>query len=320
MKKLKNFLITFFLIIITLFISNLMIQIFSTTVYADVGSFEDYSSGSDWGSSSWDSGSSWSSSSWDDDYSGDGIFIFGGGFGSILFWIVIIIIFIIVKNSKKGSMHNRATNYNKQSESYRMKNMQQLEARQTQIENKIQINDPDFNKEEFIAWSKNLFIKLQQAWTARDWSTIRIFETENLFEQHKNQLQGYINNNQINVMDRICVNYAHLYNYKVEGDKEILTVRLNSRMADYIIDATTKEVLKGDKHTERVNTYLLTFIRKNGVKTKPGTIEVNTTNCPNCGAPTQITSSGKCDYCGSVITTGEYSWALSNLERENIRF
>lgn len=320
MKKLKNFLITFFLIIITLFISNLMIQIFSTTVYADVGSFEDYSSGSDWGSSSWDSGSSWSSSSWDDDYSGDGIFIFGGGFGSILFWIVIIIIFIIVKNSKKGSMHNRATNYNKQSENYRMQNMQQLEARQTQIENKIQINDPDFNKEEFIAWSKNLFIKLQQAWTARDWSTIRIFETENLFEQHKNQLQGYINNNQINVMDRICVNYAHLYNYKVEGDKEILTVRLNSRMADYIIDATTKEVLKGDKHTERVNTYLLTFIRKNGVKTKPGTIEVNTTNCPNCGAPTQITSSGKCDYCGSVITTGEYSWALSNLERENIRF
>lgn len=320
MKKLKNFLITFFLIIITLFISNLMIQIFSTTVYADVGSFEDYSSGSDWGSSSWDSGSSWSSSSWDDDYSGDGIFIFGGGFGSILFWIVIIIIFIIVKNSKKGTMHNRTTNYNKQSESYRMKNMQQLEARQTQIENKIQINDPDFNKEEFIAWSKNLFIKLQQAWTARDWSTIRTFETENLFEQHKNQLQGYINNNQINVMDRICVNYAHLYNYKVEGDKEILTVRLNSRMADYIIDATTKEVLKGDKHTERVNTYLLTFIRKNGVKTKPGTIEVNTTNCPNCGAPTQITSSGKCDYCGSVITTGEYSWALSNLERENIRF
>ena len=38
-------------------------------------------------------------------------------------------------------------------------------------------------------------------------------------------------------------------------------------------------------------------------------------NCPNCGAPTQITSSGKCEYCGSIITTGEHSWALSNLER-----
>ena len=87
-------------------------------------------------------------------------------------------------------------------------------------------------------------------------------------------------------------------------------------MADYIIDETTSKVLKGDKQTERVNTYLLTFIRKDGVKTMPGTIEVNTTNCPNCGAPTLITSSGKCEYCGSVLTTGEYNWVLSNLERE----
>ena len=37
--------------------------------------------------------------------------------------------------------------------------------------------------------------------------------------------------------------------------------------------------------------------------------------CPYCGAPTEITSSGKCEYCGSVITTGEHSWALSNLEK-----
>jgi len=271
------------------------------------------------GGSSWDSG--WSSSSWDDDDYGSssGIFIFGGGFGSIIFWIIIIVIVIASKNAKKGPNNNRnAQFYNRQMANNAV-NMQALEATQTQIENKIQVNDPAFNKEEFVAWSKNLFIKLQQAWTARDWSTIRTFETESLFEQHKNQLQGYINNNQINVMDRICVNYAHLYNYRVEGDKEILTVRLNSRMEDYIIDATTKQVIKGQKGLDKVNTYLLTFIRKNGVKTKPGTIEVNTTNCPNCGAPTQITSSGKCDYCGSVITTGEYNWVLSNLQRENVR-
>lgn len=318
MKKLKKISNAIFYIIMFLVIALLTTNlIFNTTVYADVGSFEDYSS-SDWGSSSWDSGSS----SWDDDTyyssgSSNGIFIFGGGFGSLLFWTVIIVIFIIIsKNTKKGQ-RNRP-NYNNQYQSANIPSMQQLEAKQTQIENKIQINDPDFNKEELIAWSKNLFIKLQQAWTARDWETIRTFETESLFEQHKNQLQGYINNNQINVMDRICVNYAHLYEYKVEGDKEILTVRLNSRMEDYIIDATTKNVIKGEKGLDKVNTYLLTFIRKNGIKTKPGTVEVNTTNCPNCGAPTQITFSGKCEYCGSVITTGEYNWVLSNLERQRI--
>ena len=40
----------------------------------------------------------------------------------------------------------------------------------------------------------------------------------------------------------------------------------------------------------------------------------NTISCPNCGAPTKITSSGKCEYCGSIITTGEHGWVLDKLE------
>lgn len=303
MKNSKKILMTFFCILVILITITA-----NNFVYADVGSFESYGGGSDWGGSS-----SWSSSSHDySSGSSNGIFIFGGDGLSLLIWIFIIIIYIIIKSRFGDTNRKNQVNYS----NYNTQNLNQLEAKQIEIENKIQINDPNFNKEEFISFSKNLFVKLQQAWTDRDWETIRVFETESLFEQHRNQLQGYISNNQINVMDRICVNYAHLYEYAIEGDKEILTVRLNSRMADYIIDATTRQVLRGDKQTERVNTYLLTFIRKNGVKTKEGTIDINTTNCPNCGAPTKITSSGKCEYCGSVVTTGEYSWALSNLERE----
>lgn len=282
----------------------------SAPVEADVGSFESYDSGSsswysssswDSGSSSWDwdSGSSYSSSSSDD--SDIGITLW------VLFIILAIIVYVLNKkdtNSRKGPLHKTVRNIGPDLE------------REKQVENQIKQVDPMFNKEEFIANAKSLFVKLQQAWTDRDWSVIRVFETNELFEQHKNQLQGYIDNNQINVMDRICVNFANLYSFEQNGDKDILTVRLNSRMADYIIDATTKQVLRGDKTTERVNTYILTFIRKKGLQTKEGSEKIVTTNCPNCGAPTQITSAGKCEYCGSVITTGEYSWVLSNLERE----
>lgn len=305
-------------------ICTIIILINQTPVKADVGSFESYDSGgSSWdSSSSWDSGSSWdswdSSSSWDS--SGSYSSRRGGRTNTAdMVWAIIIIaaiaIYVISKlkggSGPKGPLHNtRPRNYTP--------NIGPDLQREQQVETKIKAIDPLFNKEEFIASSKNLFIKLQQAWTDRDWSTIRVFETNELFEQHKNQLQGYIDNNQINVMDRICVNYANLYDFRQEGDKDILTVRLNSRMADYIIDATTKEILRGDKNTERVNTYILTFIRKKGLQTKEGTDKINTTNCPNCGAPTQITSSGKCEYCGSVVTTGEYSWVLSNLERERI--
>ena len=37
----------------------------------------------------------------------------------------------------------------------------------------------------FKAFAKTTFIKLQNAWTARDWKIIRPFESNELFEQHK---------------------------------------------------------------------------------------------------------------------------------------
>ena len=63
--------------------------------------------------------------------------------------------------------------------------------------------------------------------------------------------------------------------------------------------------------------YIMTFIRTAGVKTSVGTSNKSTTNCPNCGAPTQITSAGQCEYCDSVITTGEHDWVLSDIKGIN---
>jgi Uncharacterized protein conserved in bacteria len=179
---------------------------------------------------------------------------------------------------------------------------------------KVKTIDPNFSEEKFLSWAKDVFVKLQMAWTQRDWSVIRTFETPELFEQHSQQLQEYIDLNKINVMERIAVNYSELYEFKQDGDKEMLSISLKSTMKDYIIDATTKQVLEGDRNIDRHGRYRMTFVRKAGVKTVIGTDEKKTTNCPNCGAPTEITSAGKCNYCGSVITIGEHDWVLSNIE------
>ena len=74
-----------------------------------------------------------------------------------------------------------------------------------------------------------------------------------------------------------------------------------------------KNSLKSDVYTINI-VYKMTFERKTGILTPEGTAEVKTTNCPNCGAPTKITSAGKCEYCGSIITTGANTWVLSGLE------
>lgn len=250
----KNYIKKIFLILLLIFV------LFQNVSIADVGSFESYDSGSSWGGSS----SSWGSSSWDDDYSyggSGGSFVFLGGGDGI--WLIIFIVFVVIAIAKNKNGGNRRVHPVRPQ--YQAKSTKSEE----QITNEIKAHDELFNKDEIIAWSKTLFVKLQQSWSKRDWASIRPFETNQLFEQHKSQLQGYIDNNQINVMDRICVNYANLYDYRISGDKEILVIKLNSRMQDYIIDATTKKVLRGDPKIERTNSYLLTFERKFGVQTKP---------------------------------------------------
>ena len=68
-------------------------------------------------------------------------------------------------------------------------------------------------------------------------------------------------------------------------------------MGDYIIDATTKELIRGNKYNEYTNTYVMQFIRTEGQITPANGDKVNTTNCPNCGAPTKIMTSGRCRRC-----------------------
>lgn len=278
---------------------------FATISIADVGNFESYDS--DFGGSSWDS--DWGGSSWDSDYDIDYDSSYSGDDdGGIVLFVIVVVVMIIFGiglggSSKGGKVTN---NYVKNTETNSNNNSNVLF--------QIKQVDPYFNEDTFLAWTKNLFIKLQNAWTDRDFEVIRPYETEELFEHHSNQIKCYIENKQINVMDRIAVNFARLHSFEQDNDKDIISVVLNSSMADYIIDEETKEVIQGDKVTRRTNTYLMTFIRKKGVMTKESTSELKVTNCPNCGAPTTITSSGKCEYCASVITTGEHDWVLSNLE------
>ena len=270
-------------------------------------------------SSSWDwGGSSYSSSS-----GGDGIFfllglLLGNNGGRIsLFVIMIIVYFIYRKGGFKGNNHMTPPSYNPNVEqtvgNQTAKNPNVTAERSAAVANQIRTVDPLFEDQKFISFTKELFVKLQNAWTARDWEAMRLFETPELFEQHKQQLQGYIDSNRINVMDRIAVDYAYLYSFRQESDREVLEVALKSTMKDYIIDANTKEVLEGDPKIDRHTLYKLTFVRKLGVKTEEQDKE-KTTNCPNCGAPTKITSAGKCEYCGSIILIGDHGWVLSNLE------
>lgn len=300
--------------IITIFLILLTINSVTYFTNADVGSFDRYDSGgSSWSGSS--GGSSYSSSSGSYSYSGLSSSGYSGGdFGTIEIIILFIIVASIVitamnKKNRRNDMYNR-----KFFESVNKINNREIECYDPNLIKKIKAVDPEFNEEKFLTFAKNLYVRLQNAWTERNWEPMRTYESVELFEQHRLQLQAYIDTNRINVVDRIAVNYAKLYDFKQEGGKDILSINLKATKKDYIIDATTKEVLEGNKIDDRVTVYRMVFERKTGILTETATEELETTNCPNCGAPTNITSSGKCEYCGSLITTDNHDWVLTRLE------
>lgn len=274
----------------------------------DVGNHNDYGGGN-YGGGGYDYGGG------NYDYGGGGFIFFdgGGGSGGSSGWAVAVLIFIVIA-AIVISANRKKSGGRPASQRHRPVSAPVPPNCDGEITAAVQKNDPNFSKDKFIAWTKEVFIAMQMAWTARDWSKIRPFEKEELFRQHEMQLQEYINLGRINVMERINVNQAWMVNYERDPQYETLTVYMQTRMVDYIIDEKTKKVLKGDPNKDCFMNYLLTFIRKTGVLTNPATSNHSTVSCPNCGAPCNVTSAGECQFCGSIITTGEHDWVLSNLD------
>ncbi len=259
-----------------------------------------------------DSGYDYNNRYYDDGYSGG----YGGslGPGTLIVLAIIVILYFVLK--KKGLLDNTGTNGTSTTNNivYMSPKNLYVPDNTQKIMDAITKTDPLFSAEKFLSWAQEVFITLQEAWTERDWSKIRPFEKEELFKMHEKQLQEYIRMKRINIVERISINEDHLYKYERNAEYEYLQVYLGVAMNDYIIDEETREVVKGNPNIRYKAKYLLTFMRKVGVLTDPASSNMNTTRCPHCGAPVQVTSAGKCEYCDSIITTGEHDWVLSDLD------
>lgn len=233
-----------------------------------------------------------------------------GPIPGIIVLIVIIIVFLRLK--KTGKLKQIQSNLSNVQNSVSSSFQTGVDNTET-VSSQVRTIDPNFSSDAFLGWAREVFLKIQQAWTDRDWKVIRPFESNELFATHNAQLNEYIKNHKINVIEKINISSATLTEFRQDGDKEVLVVELHAIMRDYVIDDKTRKVLESDPNRDWHMKYLMTFNRKAGVKTKVGTSNKSTTNCPNCGAPTEITSAGQCEYCDSVITTGEHDWVLSDI-------
>ena len=302
---------------IALVLAAMLIMLSSTVAFADFG---DFAGDSDWGGG-WDSGydSGWDSG-WDSGYDYNYDYNYGSGssgviyessgeFGFFEIAITVIIIVIIVgsvvgKNSigKNVSSGNRRVNVPTQNTAPMVNDIASLKQR-----------DPAFNESKFLGDVANLYIRLQDAWTAKDLSDVRPHLTEELYARSERQIQGYASRNQTNHVERVSVLSTKIVGCTKDAKNDIVTVEILSRITDYITDDRTGNVIRGDRNKELFMTYHWTFIRTLG-KTTAEESYVDDKHCPNCGAPIDLNRSAVCEYCDSVCTSGDYYWVVSDIK------
>jgi len=310
---------------VALFFLLIIIVLACSTIPAVAFDGNDYDGGSDdsgWDSGGWDSdsGRDWDSDSGSSGGSGgrsggsssseelEGVYLVIG-LAIIFVPIILIVLFvsITVKNARKRRAQTGAV---RRSSDQGMR--VQLPDRTWQIEGIVRARDPNFSAGDFITFTKRVYIDIETAWCKRDMTTVRVFLHDNLYDATVRQVQAKIDQGVVYHYESMVVNTAYITSYARDGQFEYITVYLNARRIDWQEDEKTGKILRGDKTTRWDLRYKMKFMRSAGVLTKGAVSATTGHNCPNCGALLEMTSSAKCAYCGSTVTTGQYSWVLAD--------
>ncbi len=256
--------------------------------------FGDYSGNSDYGDSDYDSGydSSWDSDSWSDSgYYGSGDS--GGDFYIVVFTVGGILLIALIggvrSKSKKKAGGASPTPVN---------SMRPLSAL------------TELNQDELCAQISNMYIRLQEAWAARDLSPVEPLLSAPLYAQTSAQLKrDFIDKGITSHMEHISVLDVTLLGCKPaeNGAPDRVFARVNARFVNYLTDASGK-LVRGDRNDEIYMQYEWTLERSGSASGK------TSVNCPNCGAPVDVNKSAKCPYCGTAIENTSYDWVVSQIK------
>jgi predicted lipid-binding transport protein (Tim44 family) len=176
----------------------------------------------------------------------------------------------------------------------------------------IVAHDPAFNQEELVDQIQQTFFLVQQAWTERKPELSRRVMADGLWQQHRTQIQGYLDNHTRNVLDGLAVGSVTIVGAHSDQRYDTITSRIIATSADYVVDERGK-VKSGHKDLEPWEEDW-TFQRSSQATTPEhgGTLAAK---CPNCGAPLDLSLSGECRYCKAPVSSGRYDWVLARISQ-----
>jgi len=182
---------------------------------------------------------------------------------------------------------------------------------------KLKKRDPNFSEQGFEDLASTAFFKIQTAWSKRDMSLAQAFVSPTLLQRFQTQLNQLKSQDKINKIENLAVGKVEIVEVMEDGGFDYITVRIDASASDYYIDEKSGSLISGSKEPKPF-TEFWTFLRSSQVKTPAGKPELVSRHCPNCGAPTQVNAIGKCEYCGSELSSGHFSWVLSEISQASV--
>ena len=199
---------------------------------------------------------------------------------------IIIIVVIALSKNKKLKNNNRIVVTNNE-----------------QAINEIKKYIPSFDANKFLLNGYGIFVRIEEAWMNFDLEKVRDCITDEMFNMYESQLTSMEMNGEQNIMkDFRLLNSAITQASKQNNMLQVKT-RYTVEFYDYIINRSTKAIVRGNSNRKMRMVYEFTFIKD--IENK------KLDKCPNCGAEININSAGICKYCNSKLVDDSKDWVMS---------
>ena len=219
-----------------------------------------------------------------------------------IFIFVIILVIVISNASKKQNMSN---NFQK----IGPKPLDKVSGYDDFLK-----NNTDFNADEFYAKVKQAFTEVQIAWGKGDIQSVRRFISDGVYQRFNTQLKMMDILKQKDIISDIAIQEVHIDRTETDGAYDIIHAGIRAGMSDQFVCKTMPELDSPGGYEGF--TEFWSFIRKRGKEKKD---IYSTNNCPNCSAalPEKMGDSGRCQYCGTLVNSGEYDWVLAEITQQD---
>ena len=158
------------------------------------------------------------------------------------------------------------------------------------------------------------FMGIYTAWSTNKLDKVRNLLSDRTYESFMFWIDAYKTAGLTNKLEDIKISNVQFVRIDTDRFYEAITVRIFASSLDYVYDKEEKLRGGSDRRPRSFSEYW-TFVRRNGVEKD----DYDLSTCPNCGAPAdKMGQAGVCEYCGTKISNGDFSWVLSIITQDEV--